>query len=173
MATIFSRIITGEIPSYKVAENDQFYAFLDINPLTKGHTLVVPKCEVDYIFDLEDNELAAMHVFAKSVALAIQKVFPCKKVGEAVIGLEVPHAHIHLIPIQKESDMIFSNPKLKLTNEEFVEVATAINQAWEGGDKESFSFLVNIKSGKRIFCFPLSFMIKLRSPVFIQTDLLA
>ena len=129
MATIFSRIITGEIPSYKVAENDQFYA------LTKGHTLVVPKCEVDYIFDLEDNELAAMHVFAKSVALAIQKVFPCKKVGEAVIGLEVPHAHIHLIPIQKESDMIFSNPKLKLTNEEFVEVATAINQAWEGGDK--------------------------------------
>ena len=127
MATIFSRIITGEIPSYKVAENDQFYAFLDINPLTKGHTLVVPTCE--------DNELAAMHVFAKSVALAIQKVFPCKKVGEAVIGLEVPHAHIHLIPIQKESDMIFSNPKLKLTNEEFVEVATAINQAWEGGDK--------------------------------------
>ena len=106
MATIFSRIITGEIPSYKVAENDQFYAFLDINPLAKGHTLV-----------------------------AIQKVFPCKKVGEAVIGLEVPHAHIHLIPIQKESDMIFSNPKLKLTNEEFVEVATAINQAWEGGDK--------------------------------------
>lgn len=84
MATIFSRIITGEIPSYKVAENDQFYAFLDINPLAKGHTLVVPKCEVDYIFDLEDNELAAMHVFAKSVALAIQKVFPCKKVGEAV-----------------------------------------------------------------------------------------
>ena len=135
MATIFSRIITGEIPSYKVAENDQFYAFLDINPLAKGHTLVVPKCEVDYIFDLEDNELAAMHVFAKSVALAIQKVFPCKKVGEAVIGLEVPHAHIHLIPIQKESDMIFSNSKLKLTNEEFVEVATAINQAWEGGDK--------------------------------------
>ena len=127
MATIFSRIITGEIPSYKVAENDQFYAFLDINPLAKGHTLVVPKCEVDYIFDLEDNELAAMHVFAKSVALAIQKVFPCKKVGEAVIGLEVPH--------QKESDMIFSNSKLKLTNEEFVEVATAINQAWEGGDK--------------------------------------
>ena len=124
MATIFSRIITGEIPSYKVAENDQFYAFLDINPLAKGHTLVVPKCEVDYIFDLEDNELAAMHVFAKSVALAIQKVFPCKKVGEAVIGLEVPHAHIHLIPIQKESDMIFSNSKLKLTNEEFVEVAT-------------------------------------------------
>lgn len=135
MATIFSRIIAGEIPSYKVAEDDKFYAFLDINPLVKGHTLVVPKREVDYIFDLEDDELAAMHVFAKSVALAIQQAFPCRKVGEAIIGLEVSHAHIHLIPIQKESDMIFSNPKLKLTNEEFVEVAKAINQAWEGGNK--------------------------------------
>ncbi|MDE5677384.1 HIT family protein [Phocaeicola sp.] len=135
MATIFSRIIAGEIPSYKVAENDKFYAFLDINPLVKGHTLVIPKREVDYIFDLEDEELAAMHVFAKGVALAIQKAFPCKKVGEAVIGLEVSHAHIHLIPIQKESDMIFSNPKLRLTNEEFVEVAAAISQAWEGGGK--------------------------------------
>lgn len=135
MATIFSRIIAGEIPSYKVAENDKFYAFLDINPLAKGHTLVVPKREVDYIFDLEDDELAAMHVFAKHVALAIQKAFPCKKVGEAVIGLEVPHAHIHLIPIQKESDMIFSNPKLKLSAEEFAEVARAINEAWEGSNK--------------------------------------
>ena len=115
MATIFSKIITGEIPSYKVAENEDFYAFLDINPLAKGHTLVVPK-----------------RVFAKKVALAIQKSFPCKKVGEAVIGLEVPHAHIHLIPIQKESDMIFSNPKLKLANEEFVEIARTINEAWEG-----------------------------------------
>lgn len=135
MATIFSRIIAGEIPSYKVAENDKFYAFLDINPLVKGHTLVVPKREVDYIFDLNDDELAAMHVFAKSVAMAIQKAFPCKKVGEAVIGLEVPHAHIHLIPIQHESDMLFSNPKLKLTNEEFVEVSDAINKAWEGVNK--------------------------------------
>lgn len=131
MATIFSRIIAGEIPSYKVAENEQFYAFLDINPLVKGHTLVVPKREVDYIFDLEDDEVAAMHVFAKSVALAIQKAFPCRKVGEAVIGLEVPHAHIHLIPIQQESDMLFSNPKLKLTSEEFIEVAKAINEVWE------------------------------------------
>ena len=131
MATIFSRIIAGEIPSYKVAENEQFYAFLDINPLVKGHTLVVPKREVDYIFDLEDDEVAAMHVFAKSVALAIQKVFPCKKVGEAVIGLEVPHAHIHLIPIQKEFDMLFSNPKLQLSNEEFVTIAKALNEAWE------------------------------------------
>lgn len=135
MATIFSRIIAGEIPSYKVAENEQFYAFLDINPLVKGHTLVVPKREVDYIFDLEDNELAAMHVFAKSVALAIQTAFPCKKVGEAVIGLEVPHAHIHLIPIQKESDMLFSNPKLKLSNEEFAAIAEAIREAWRNKQK--------------------------------------
>ena len=130
MATIFSRIICGEIPSYKVAEDDQFYAFLDINPLVKGHTLVVPKREVDYIFDLSDKELADMQVFAKGVAMAIQKAFPCKKVGQAVIGLEVPHAHIHLIPIQKESDMLFSNPKLKLSDDEFVAVARAINDAW-------------------------------------------
>lgn len=135
MATIFSRIIAGEIPSHKVAEDDQFYAFLDINPLVKGHTLVVPKREVDYLFDLTDEELAAMHVFAKHVALAIQKEFPCKKVGEAVIGLEVPHAHIHLIPIQQETDMLFSNPKLKLTQEEFVEIAQRINAAWEGSRK--------------------------------------
>ena len=130
MATIFSKIIAGEIPSYKVAEDDKFYAFLDINPLVKGHTLVVPKKEVDYIFDLEDDELAAMQIFAKRLALAIQKAFPCKKVGQAVIGLEVPHAHIHLIPIQKESDMIFSNPKLSLKDEEFTAIAEAINKAW-------------------------------------------
>lgn len=132
MATIFSKIIAGEIPSYKVAEDDNFYAFLDINPLVKGHTLVVPKREVDYVYDLNDGELAAMHVFAKHVALAIQKAFPCKKVGEAVIGLEVPHAHIHLIPIQKESDMLFSNPKLQLSGEEFASIAAAIHKAWEG-----------------------------------------
>ena len=132
MATIFSKIIAGEIPSYKVAENEQFYAFLDINPLVKGHTLVVPKKEVDYIYDLSDEELAAMHVFAKHVALAIQKAFPCRKVGEAVIGLEVPHAHIHLIPIQNESDMLFSNPKLKLSDEEFKSIAERIHNAWEG-----------------------------------------
>lgn len=130
MATIFSKIIAGEIPSYKVAEDDRFYAFLDINPLAKGHTLVVPKREVDYIYDLTDEELAAMHVFAKHVALAIQKAFPCKKVGEAVIGLEVPHAHIHLIPMQSEKDMLFSNPKLKLTDEEFRAVAEAIRSAF-------------------------------------------
>ena len=129
MATIFSRIIAGEIPCYKVAENDKFFAFLDINPLVKGHTLVVPKQEVDYIFDLNDEDLAAMHVFAKKVALAIGTAFPCKKVGEAVLGLEVPHAHIHLIPMQNEKDMLFSNPKLKLTDEEFKAVAESIRMA--------------------------------------------
>ena len=126
MATIFSRIVAGEIPSYKVAENDKFYAFLDINPLVKGHTLVIPKQEVDYIFDLSDEDLAEMQVFAKKVAAAIKSAFTCIKVGQAVIGLEVPHAHIHLIPIQKESDMLFSNPKLKLTAEEFKEIAEKI-----------------------------------------------
>ncbi|WP_300814827.1 HIT family protein [uncultured Bacteroides sp.] len=126
MATIFSRIIAGEIPCYKIAESDKFFAFLDINPLVKGHTLVVPKQEVDYIFDLSDDDLAGMHVFAKKVALAIAKAFPCKKVGEAVLGLEVPHAHIHLIPMQSEKDMLFSNPKLKLSEEEFKAVAEAI-----------------------------------------------
>lgn len=130
MATIFSKIVAGEIPSYKVAENEQFYAFLDINPLVKGHTLVIPKREVDYIFDLTDEELAAMHVFAKHVALAIQKAFPCRKVGEAVLGLEVPHAHIHLVPMQNEKDMIFSNPKLKLTDEEFKSIAQAIAKSY-------------------------------------------
>lgn len=132
MATIFSKIAAGDIPSYKIAENDKFYAFLDINPLVKGHTLVIPKQEVDYIFDIEDKDLAEMHVFAKSVALAIEKVIPCKRVGVAVIGMEVPHAHIHLIPINKESDMLFSNPKLKLTTEEFTSIASLINTAWEG-----------------------------------------
>lgn len=126
MATIFSRIIAGEIPCYKVAENDRFFAFLDINPLKKGHTLVVPKQEVDYIYDLTDKDLADMHVFAKHVALAIGKAFPCIKVGQAVIGLEVPHAHIHLVPLEKEGDLLFSNPKLKLTPDEFQAVAAAI-----------------------------------------------
>lgn len=129
MVTIFSRIVAGEIPSYKVAENDKFYAFLDINPLVKGHTLVIPKQEVDYIFDLSDEDLALMQVFAKKVAAAIKSAFPCIKVGQAVIGLEVPHAHIHLIPIQKESDMLFSNEKLKLTAEEFKEIAEKISNA--------------------------------------------
>ena len=126
MATIFSMIVAGEIPCYKIAEDDKFFAFLDINPLVKGHTLVIPKQEADYIFDLSDEDLAAMQVFAKKVALAIGKAFPCIKVGQAVLGLEVPHAHIHLVPMQSEKDMLFSNPKLKLTPEEFAEVAAAI-----------------------------------------------
>ena len=130
MATIFSRIIAGEIPCYKVAEDERFFAFLDINPLVKGHTLVIPKQEIDYIFDLSDDDLAAMHVFAKSVARANEKAVPCKRVGVAVMGMEVPHAHIHLIPINKESDMIISNPKLKLSGDEFKEIAERIHQAW-------------------------------------------
>ena len=124
--TIFSRIVAGEIPCYKVAEDERFFAFLDINPLVKGHTLVIPKQAVDYIFDLADEDLAAMQVFAKKVAVAIKKAFPCLKVGQAVLGLEVPHAHIHLIPMQSEKDMLFTNPKLKLTPEEFQAVAEAI-----------------------------------------------
>lgn len=127
MATIFSKIVAGEIPSYKVAESEQFYAFLDINPLAKGHTLVIPKREVDYFFDLDDEEIAAMQVFTKKVALAIKKAFPCVKVGQAVLGLEVPHAHIHLVPMQSEKDMLFTNPKLQLTPAEFQEVAAKIN----------------------------------------------
>ena len=126
MATIFTRIIQGEIPSYKCAEDEKFYAFLDINPIKKGHTLVVPKKEVDYLFDLPDDLLGKMQIFAKKVALAIQKAFPCRKVGQAVLGLEVNHAHIHLIPLEKEGDMIFSNPKLKFTEEEFREIAQKI-----------------------------------------------
>lgn len=129
--TIFSRIAAGEIPSYKCAENAQFYAFLDINPMAKGHTLVIPKREVDYIFDLSDDELAAMHVFAAHVARAIKRVIPCVKVGEAVLGLEVPHAHIHLIPMQSERDMLFSNPKLSLPAEEMQAVADAIRAEFE------------------------------------------
>lgn len=122
MATIFSRIIQGEIPCYKIAENDQFFAFLDINPLSKGHTLVVPKHETDYLFHLDDDELGAMMVFAKKVALAIEKAMPCKRIAVAVIGLEVPHAHIHLVPITAEGDLDFKKNHLKLTPEEFLEV---------------------------------------------------
>lgn len=125
--SIFSKIAAGEIPSYKVAENEKFYAFLDINPLAKGHTLVIPRQETDYIFDLSDGDLAEMVVFAKKVAVAIKQAFPCIKVGMAVLGLEVPHAHIHLVPMQSEKDMLFSNPKLKLSEEEFKEVAAKIS----------------------------------------------
>ena len=124
--TIFSKIIAGEIPSYKCAENERFYAFLDINPVAKGHTLVVPKHEVDYLFDLDDDELAAMTVFAKRVAKAIRAAYPCRKVGVAVLGLEVAHAHIHLIPLQSEGDMDFRRPKLQLPAEEMEEIARHI-----------------------------------------------
>ena len=124
--TIFSKIIKGEIPSYKIAENDQFYAFLDINPLQKGHTLVVPKREVDYIFDLTDQELTELHLFAKKIAIAQKKAIPCLRIGQAVLGLEVPHAHIHLVPLQSEKDLQFSNPRLKLSDEEYAEIANAI-----------------------------------------------
>ena len=126
MSTIFSKIIVGEIPSYKVAEDDHFYAFLDINPMTKGHTLVVPKQEIDYIFDIDDKTLSEMVIFAKKIARAIEKAVSCKRVGLMVIGLEVPHAHIHLIPIQKEGDMSLSNPRVKLTPEEFEDIARSI-----------------------------------------------
>lgn len=129
--TIFSKIIAGEIPSYKCAENDKFYAFLDINPVAQGHTLVVPKHEVDYIFDLSDDELAEMIVFAKKVALAIQTAYPCRKVGMAVLGLEVNHAHIHLIPLQSEGDMDFRKPKLQLSAETMKETSENILKAYE------------------------------------------
>lgn len=124
--TIFSRIIAGEIPCYKIAENKSFFAFLDISPITKGHTLIVPKIEEDYIFNLDDQLLADMIVFSKKVALAIEKSVSCIRVGVAVIGLEVPHAHIHLIPINTESDMNFKNPKLELNFDEMIEIAASI-----------------------------------------------
>jgi len=126
MASIFSRIVAGEIPCYKIAENERYFAFLDISPLTPGHTLVIPKREVDYLFDLDDVEIAEINVFAKKVAIAIRKAIPCQRIGSAVIGLEVPHAHIHLIPIQKERDMLFSNTKLKLPQEEMEKIAADI-----------------------------------------------
>ena len=126
MATIFTRIITGEIPCYKVAENDRYFAFLDINPMTKGHTLVIPKCEEDYIFNLDDEMYAGLMLFAKKVAKAIDLAIPCKRVGVAVMGMEVPHVHVHLIPITKESDMVISNPKLTLSAQEMADIAAKI-----------------------------------------------
>lgn len=125
--TIFSRIIAGEIPCYKIAENDKFFAFLDINPLQEGHTLVVPKIEEDYIFNLSDEIIAEMMIFAKKTAVAIQKSVKCNRIGIAVIGLEVPHAHIHLIPINSESDMNFRNAKLQLSKDKMIEIAAAIS----------------------------------------------
>tara|TARA_Y100000589_G_scaffold132495_2_gene126460 strand:- start:387 stop:776 length:390 start_codon:yes stop_codon:yes gene_type:complete len=129
MSTIFTKIWKKEIPSYTVAENDKFYAFLDINPLAKGHTLVIPKKEVDYIFDLEDDEYKELWAFAKDVAKKIEKVIPCERIGIAVIGLEVPHTHIHLVPINNVSDINFAKPKLKLESEEMEKIAQAIRIA--------------------------------------------
>lgn len=126
MATIFTRIIRGEIPSYKIAEDENYYAFLDINPLAEGHTLVVPKKEVDYLFDLDERDLAGLMVFAQKVAHRIREAVPCKRVGVAVIGLDVPHAHIHLVPISEGGDLDFGRPKLKLTPEEFKTIQAKI-----------------------------------------------
>jgi Diadenosine tetraphosphate (Ap4A) hydrolase and other HIT family hydrolases len=131
MATIFSRIVNGEIPCYKIAESDEFFAFLDINPLARGHTLVIPKIEVDYIFDLDDALLGRMMAFAKTVAKAQEKAMPCKRVGMTVTGLEVPHAHIHLIPITKESDMFFGNEKLRLKAEDFSDISRRISAEYK------------------------------------------
>lgn len=128
MASIFTKIINGEIPSYKVAENENFYAFLDISPLAKGHTLVIPKNETDYIFDIENEEYQALFLFAKKVAKAIGNIIPCQKVGLTIIGLEVRHAHIHLIPINSIYDMDFKREKLKFEKEEFVEIAANISK---------------------------------------------
>lgn len=126
MPTLFSRIVAGEIPCYKVAENEEFLAFLDIMPLRKGHVLVIPKVEVDYIFDLEDELLGKMMIFSKEVAKKIKQAFPCKKIGVTVIGLEVPHAHIHLVPINTLNDMNFAQEKLSLTSEELSQIADSI-----------------------------------------------
>ncbi len=128
MSSIFSKIVAGEIPSYKIAEDENFFAFLDISPMAKGHTLVIPKKEIDYLFDLDDDLLKDMTVFSKKVAKAIEKAIPCKRVGMMVIGMEVPHAHIHLIPINKESDMSLSNQRVKLQQAEFEEIARSIRE---------------------------------------------
>jgi len=126
MASIFTKIVTGEIPCYKIAEDDKYLAFLDINPLHEGHTLVIPKREEDYLFDLNDEELAGLMLFAKKVAKAIERVVPCERIGVAVVGLEVPHAHVHLIPIDGIYDIDFSRPKIKFSNEEFNQTAERI-----------------------------------------------
>ena len=126
MATIFSKIIEGEIPCYKIAEDENYFAFLDINPLKKGHTLVIPKTEVDYIFRLEEQTFAGLFAFAQKVGLAVEKAIPCKRIGIAVLGMEVPHAHIHLVPLDSEKDLSFASPKLKLAPEEMENIAQNI-----------------------------------------------
>ncbi len=129
MASIFTKIVAGEIPCHKIAENDKYLAFLDVKPLAKGHVLVIPKVEVSYIFDLEDDMLVGLHLFAKEIAIAMKKAIACKRIGVAVIGLEVPHAHIHLIPLNTESDIHFSKPKLDFSNEELTQIALEIKSA--------------------------------------------
>lgn len=131
MSTIFTKIVNREIPSYKIAESEEFYAFLDINPLAEGHTLVIPKAETDYIFNINDDEYRNLFLFAKKVAIAIEKVVQCKRIGLTVIGLEVPHAHIHLIPINSIYDMDFKREKLKFTNEEFLSISERISKAYD------------------------------------------
>lgn len=131
MASIFTKIINGEIPCYKIAETDSFFAFLDINPLKNGHTLVVPKAEVDYIFDLDDEVLGQLHIFSKKVAKAIKLAIPCERVGVSVIGLEVPHAHIHLIPINHIGDINFTKDKPALSRDQFIEIQNAIVEKLE------------------------------------------
>ena len=131
MASIFTKIIRGEIPCYKVAEDEQFFAFLDIRPLAKGHTLVIPKAEIDYIFELEDDLLGDMIKFSKKLGLAIEKVVPCKRMGMTVLGLEVPHAHIHLVPINTVYDIDFKKPPVDMDQDEFIELAAKISAAFE------------------------------------------
>jgi len=128
MATIFTKIVNGEIPCYKIAGDENYFAFLDINPLRAGHTLVVPKREIDYIFDLDDAYLEGMIVFSKKIAAAIRSVIPCNRIGVAILGLEVPHAHIHLVPMDTMEDINFKNPKLKFTVEEFKDIASKISR---------------------------------------------
>ena len=133
MPSIFSKIVTGEIPSYKIAETADFFAFLDISPIAKGHTLVIPKKEIDYYFDLDDKLIAGLNVFAKKIAIAIKKAIPCKRVGTTVIGLEVSHAHLHLIPINAIGDISFGKERLKLSKEDFIEIAEKIKANFEKG----------------------------------------
>jgi len=128
MATVFSKIIKGEIPCYKIAESEDYFAILDINPLRAGHTLVIPKREIDYIFDLDDAYLAGMIIFSKKIAVAIKSVFPCNRIGVAILGLEVPHAHIHLVPMDTMEDINFKNPKIKFTTEEFKDIAAKLSR---------------------------------------------
>jgi histidine triad (HIT) family protein len=137
MASIFSKIIAGDIPSFKVAESEDFYAFLDIRPMTKGHTLVVPKKEIDYFFDLEDDHLSSLMLFAKKVAGAIEASVECKRIGIAVLGLEVPHAHVHLVPINKEGDLSFANPAVEMSAEEMEKLAATIFHSFQKNEEGS------------------------------------